>query len=272
MTDWIREPAVAGRFYTADPDALKADLDRLCPKSTSTDRPWGVMAPHAGYLYSGKVAGAVYSRCDVPDEVVVLCPNHTGRGSKVSVWAEGVWRTPIGDVPVASARARRFLEALPDAKADRDAHAREHAIEVHVPFLRHRNPNVSIVPIVLGGLRWEECKRVAEAITRVSEGALVVASTDMSHFIPAETARRLDELALREVDALNGNGLYDTVVRNDISMCGFIPTSCVIEAARLSGVKRSERSGYAHSGEVTGDASDVVAYAGAWFLKAPALT
>lgn len=266
MKDWIRGAAVAGRFFSDDPTQLKADLERLCPKADRIERPLAVMVPHAGYVYSGRIAGGVYARCEVPDEVIVLCPNHTGRGPRVSVWAEGAWETPLGTVPVAADRARRFLEALSEGRADRDAHLFEHAIEVHLPFLRHRNPNVSVVPIVLGGLQWEGCLRVAEALGRVSEGALVVASTDMSHFISADEAKRLDELALQRVDAIDGEGLFRTVVDQDISMCGFIPTACVLENARRSGRKRSERQGYATSGDVTGDQASVVAYAGARIL------
>jgi MEMO1 family protein len=264
MTSWTRPAAVAGRFYPGEPAKLRAALEKFCEPAPELRTPFALIAPHAGYVYSGKFAGEAYRRTEVPDEVIVLCPNHTGRGARVSVWAEGEWETPLGAVAVAADRTKRLLAALSFAKADREAHRFEHAIEVHLPFLLHRNPKVTIVPVVLGGLGWPQIKEVGGALAEVSEGALVIASTDMSHYISAQEAKRLDEKALLEIDRLNGEGLYQTVVDHDISMCGFIPTAAVLAAARQKGVRHSERLAYGTSGEVTGDLQSVVAYASAW--------
>lgn len=267
MTSWTRPAAVSGRFYPNDPEALRALVKKFCPAPETIRRPFALMAPHAGLIYSGKFAGEAYRRSEIPDEVFVLCPNHTGRGAKISVWAEGEWETPLGAVPVAAERAKKFLEKLPLARADREAHRSEHAIEVHLPFLLHRNPKVRIVPIVLGGLSWQECRAVGEALTACAKGSLLIASTDMSHYLPARVAKPLDDKALAEVEAVNGSGLYETVVENDISMCGFIPTASVLAACRHHGIQRGEPLAYGTSGEVTGDQESVVAYASTWFLE-----
>ncbi len=224
------------------------------------------MAPHAGYVYSGRTAGDAYRVTEIPDEVFVLCPNHTGRGARISVWSQGAWETPIGLVPVAEERARKLLARLPAAKPDTEAHRFEHAIEVHLPFLLHRNPKVKIVPVVLGALTWEDCRKVGEAVAELSENSLIIASTDMSHYIPATEAKRLDELALAQVDKVDGESLYNVVVDEDISMCGFVPTAAVLAAAKHAGVKRGERLGYSTSGDVTGEQESVVAYASARFF------
>lgn len=267
MSSWLRPAAVAGRFYPDDPQKLRAALIAHCPPAAEIRRPYAIMAPHAGYIYSGKIAGEVYRRTEVPNEVIVLCPNHTGRGDQVSVWAEGVWETPLGDVPVAAARAHQLLARFPTASADKEAHQNEHAIEVHLPFLLWRNPNVQIVPVVVGGLSWEGCRQLGEALAACADGALIVASTDMSHYISAREALRLDEMALAEVDRCDGEALYRTVANHNISMCGFIPTSAVLAAVQVKGGLHSERLAYGNSGETTGDQEDVVAYAASWFVE-----
>lgn len=269
--DWIRPPAVAGTFYPDDPQALKAQLESFCvPIPAVRDVP-AIFAPHAGYRYSGRFAGEIYRRIRVPDTVIVLCPNHTGRGRKVSLWGTGAWVTPLGEVPVATELAAQIAEALGEDSSDRDAHLFEHAIEVQLPFLQWRNPSVEIVPLVLGPLTPERCLAVGDALSSViqrrAEAPLLVSSTDMSHYIPVASAAKLDKLALDQVVKMNAAGLYRTVSENDISMCGMIPTTAVTHAASRLGCRRGEVLTYGHSGEVTGDNSSVVAYASGWFLS-----
>jgi MEMO1 family protein len=279
ISKWTRKEAVAGRFYPADKEPLVQLLEVFCsnPQIPNDEKksPWSIMAPHAGYIYSGRFAGNVYSRIKIPEKVIVLCPNHTGRGKKVSVWSEGEWETPLGSVPVDTKLCKVFMEALPnDAASDQDAHLQEHAIEVHLPFLKFLNPNVSICPITLGPLNYAGCQSVGRALKQTLNSTsteqsrvLVVASTDMSHYITADEARALDALALDEVRQISGEKLYRSVVENDISMCGFIPTAAMLEAAKLDGVTTAEILCYGNSGERTGDFNSVVAYASAWFFS-----
>ena len=262
----LREAAVAGRFYPAERKKLEAFLSDACPKGAPEKKVRAIFAPHAGYVYSGFSAAEVYRRIKVPDVVVVLCPNHTGRGRKISVWPSGVWQTPIGEVPVQQQLADQILKEAGE-RGDTAAHEFEHAIEVHLPFLLWKNPKVEIVPIVLGGISPERVAEVGALLSSVvGEDQLIVSSTDMSHYISAQAAKKQDEPALEMIRQVNSQGLYNTVVENDISMCGFIPTAVMLEAASQWKLKKGELLDYRNSGDVTGDHSSVVSYAAGWIV------
>lgn len=267
MDSDVRQPAVAGRFYPADPERLRADLSRLiAPRSEPPEPAIALVAPHAGYVYSGAIAGATYARVRMASRVVVLCPNHTGRGAKRSLWAAGKWMLPGGAVTV-DAELARTLAAHAELTPDRAAHLREHAIEVQLPFLRALRSDVQIVPLCLGGLSLADCRALGRGLARgirtSSPGdVMLVASTDMSHYVPADVARRLDGMALERVRALDPDGLYDVVTRHGISMCGYLPTTVVLAAALELGARSAELVRYGNSGEVTGDFEAVVGYAG----------
>lgn len=266
MQPEIRTPAVAGRFYPGDENKIRRDLERyLRPVAEAPQTPVAVVAPHAGWMYSGRIAGETYAKVRVPDRVVVLCPNHTGLGVRRAIWSAGFWRFPGQDVPVDQELAERIRDEA-GLEDDRIAHLREHAIEVHVPFLRARNPDVSIVPICLAQLSVADCRRIGEGLARavgdLGSSVLVVASTDMSHYIPADEAKALDALALDRVEAIDPEGLYEVVTREDISMCGYIPTTVTLVAARTLGAARAELVRYGNSGETSGDFDQVVGYAG----------
>jgi AmmeMemoRadiSam system protein B len=272
MPNWIRKTAVAGHFYPSDPEALKAMLASFCSegqKSEIKKSPWGIMAPHAGFIYSGKIAGDVYGRLEMPDKVIILSPNHTGHGPKISVWTEGEWETPLGRVPVEKSLAQSFIGHCNDAKADTDAHQYEHSIEVHLPFLVWLNSKVQILPITLGALTWRICASLGESLAKTvgdfpDEKILVIASSDMSHYIPADEAKKQDTLALVQVEQVSGEGLYRAVVEKEISMCGFIPTAVMLHAAGYQSEIQGEILSYGNSGQRTGDHESVVGYASAW--------
>lgn len=266
MNELIREPAVAGRFYPGDGARLERDVETLLGPAVVAQPAIAVMAPHAGYIYSGAIAGETFARVKVPARVVVMCPNHTGLGSRRSVWGAGTWHLPGGDVAVDEELATRFREEA-DLDDDQRAHLREHAVEVQLPFLRARRRDVRVVPVVLGGLTPGACREVGEGLARTvqavgRDSVLIVASSDMSHYVPADVARRLDALALDRVQALDAEGLYDVVTRYDISMCGFIPMTVALVAARELGATRAELVRYGNSGETSGDFAQVVGYAG----------
>lgn len=260
----MRPPAVAGQFYPQGSEALAREVARHLGE-VRPRRALAVIAPHAGYVYSGPIAGATYAQVEVPSSAVVLCPNHTGRGARRSLWPRGRWRLPGGDITVDEDLASE-LAARAGLAEDAAAHAEEHAVEVQLPFLRARNPSVAAVPICLSRLSSLECLALGEAMAQVIRGreggVLLVASTDMSHYIPADQARELDALAIARVEQLDPEGLYRVVQEEDLSMCGFIPTAVVLAAARALGARRARLVRYGHSGEVSGDASRVVGYAG----------
>jgi len=266
-----REPAVAGRFYPADPARLAADVTILlqerpdgAEERSAPRRAAGILSPHAGYVFSGAVAGATWAAVEVPDRVIVICPNHTGYGAPVSLWPGGDWRTPMGRVAVDQALASALLTSGL-CTADREAHLLEHAIEVQLPFLQARHPGASIAALCLSRLPFDRCEALGRAVAAAAResGALVVASSDMSHYLPAGVARARDQLALKPLLALDAKGLHQVVVRERISMCGFVAATVMLVAARELGATAASLVRYRTSGDVTGDDSSVVGYAGA---------
>jgi len=259
----VREPAVAGRFYPADGVALAAQVDRFMAGGAPRERALGVVVPHAGYVYSGAVAGAVYARVNVPPRVVVLGPNHTGRGARAALWPEGAWETPLGEVTIDPALTGA-LASSPLVEPDVAAHRLEHSLEVEVPFLQRARPDVAIAALCLAHLSFDACAALGATVAEAARasGALVVASSDMSHYLPAPLARRKDHRAIERILALDPEGLYDVVHAEDISMCGIIPATVMLVAARALGATRAELVRYGHSGEVSGDDDQVVGYAG----------
>jgi hypothetical protein len=268
---WIRPTAVAGRFYPGEAEELERQVTALLAAGESAAarpavRAVAVMAPHAGYMYSGGVAGRVFAGVEVPERVIVLCPNHTGLGRRIAVVPAGRFCLPGGDVPIDEELAAAVLAEVPGAEADREAHRFEHAIEVELPLLRARQPRLGLVPIVLAGLSEAEALALGEglhrAVARAGGGALVVASSDMSHYLPDEVARRVDHMALAPMLAFDPAGLYRTVRAHDISMCGFIPAAAALSYARLAGASAPELVAYATSGDAGGGRQRVVGYAG----------
>ncbi|HTP51462.1 MAG TPA: AmmeMemoRadiSam system protein B [Anaeromyxobacteraceae bacterium] len=269
-----RQPAVAGRFYPASPAALAEEVATLLaekPSGRATPEPplpaLGMLAPHAGYMYSGAVAGATYARVDVPERAIVLCPNHTGMGERVALWPSGGWLTPLGRVPVDEEMVRD-LRASGLASPDREAHRHEHSAEVQLPFLQLRRPEVAIAALCLGPLSLERCRELGTAIAAAARRhrALVLASSDMSHYLPARVAREKDQLALERLLALDPTGLYEVVRREDISMCGYVPATVMLFATKELGAREVELVRYGSSADATGDDSSVVGYAGAVVL------
>jgi len=268
MTGPIRKTAVAGRFYPGDAATLRHEVDGYIADAHRTPRPAvGVVAPHAGYVFSGGVAGQVYADVIVPARVVVLAPNHTGRGPRISVAARGAFELPGGDMPVDEELASRVLEEVPGAEADWRAHEQEHSIEVQLPFLRARRADVAVVPIVLANLSESESVTfghgLARAVGRVDGDVLVVSSSDMSHFLPDDTTREIDQRALRPLLAFDPSELYRTVLDQDISMCGVVPTTAMLAYARARGdAGAPELVDYKTSGDAFGERERVVGYAG----------
>ena len=262
----LRHPAVAGRFYPGDRAALLEDLESYLSPATSPKPALGCIAPHAGYIYSGPVAGAVYADIQVPQRCVVLCPNHTGRGRSLAIMSSGAWQTPLGPVQIDSALANTLKEQFRLVSEDSEAHRGEHAIEVQLPFLQRRQSHFTFVPIALGTGNFETLEKLGEALAEVlkaqDEPVLIVASSDMNHYENDRITRVKDHKAIDRILALDARGLYDVVTNEDVSMCGFGPAIVMLTAAKCLGATSAELIKYATSGDVSGDREMVVGYAG----------
>jgi AmmeMemoRadiSam system protein B len=267
----IRSPAVAGRFYPADRSTLEQQVDSfLAPDDRSSATPpraaIACLVPHAGYMYSGHVAGAVYARLNLPARFILIGPRHFPRGAQVAILSEGAWRTPLGDAPLDSSLASELRAACPLLREDSVAHASEHALEVQLPFLQRRAGDFRFVPIALGNVRYEDLEALGHAIAKVvaaaSEPALLIASSDMNHYESDAITRVKDGHALDRILALDARGLFDVVQREKISMCGVNAAVSVIIAARDLGAANAELVRYATSADVSGDREEVVGYAG----------
>ena len=262
----LREPAVAGRFYPADPAALAADIRSYLPPTEPRTKAFGCIVPHAGYMYSGQIAGAVFSKIEIPSICIILCPNHTGRGHPLAVMKEGAWQTPLGKLEIDAELARNLLDAFPALTSDSAAHQFEHAIEVELPFLQIIRPHVQFVPVAVGTGRLILLEKLGEAIAQAVQQSgdqiLVIASSDMNHYEDDATTRVKDHKAIDQILALDPAGLYHAVINESISMCGFGPSVAMLTAAKLLGAKHAELVAYSTSGDVNGDRHAVVGYAG----------
>jgi len=301
MISALRTPAVAGRFYPGRADELLHEVREYtsqgmtspgAPVETGRIAAIGCVAPHAGYIYSGRVAGAVYSRLEIPEHCVILCPNHTGRGRALAVMANTTWQTPLGEVAADADLSARLLRRFPALQEDSAAHRGEHAIEVQLPFLQTRQPDLNIVPIAIGTRDFDVLAGLGEALADVisdrrkdnrrkdnqrednpredkqeqeedrKKKVLVIASSDMNHYESDAITRIKDHKAIERVLALDARGLWEVVMNEGISMCGFGPTVVMLTAAKLLGATSATLVKYATSGDVSGDYEAVVGYAG----------
>jgi len=287
-----RSSAVAGYFYKGSPEALKKQVEGFVNPSIHRIKATGILSPHAGLIYSGSVAGAVYSSIELPDTFVLIGPNHTGLGSPVSIMARGSWETPLGTVTIDEQLAASILSKSPRIHEDTLAHLREHSLEVQLPFIQYFKPDFRIVPIQMLDTRLETCLEVGRAVGEAirdgsqepevrsqkseqvkpgsghsaprasSHDVLIVASSDMSHYEQAAAAKEKDFRAIRHILNLDPEGLYREIKDSGTTMCGFGPAVAMLVASKMLGATKAELIKYANSGEVSGDYEQVVGYAG----------
>ncbi|MHB8845951.1 MAG: AmmeMemoRadiSam system protein B [Nitrospirota bacterium] len=270
----LRQPAVAGYFYQNSPSALRSQVEAFLVPGAAKVRALGIVSPHAGLMYSGAVAGAVYSRIELPGTFVLIGPNHTGLGAPVSLMAKGEWETPLGKVRINEELASALLTRSNLIRDDSAAHLKEHSLEVQLPFIQCLKDEFTIVPVQMMDTRLETCialgnavaQAIAECGVRSAEfkekGVLIVASSDMSHYISAAIAKKKDHKAIQRMLELDGEGLYSTVRGEGITMCGFGPAVAMITACKVLRATKAELVKYTNSGEVSGDFDQVVGYAG----------
>lgn len=261
-----RTAVVADQFYPGDPNILQQTLSGLIPENQKKQKAIAVISPHAGYIYSGGVAGETLSRVKIPENVILLGPNHHGRGASIALMSQGSWDMPMGKVPMNRELGRLILENCAAAEEDDIAHRFEHSLEVQVPFLQFLQNELCLAPLVISHLSYAGCEKMgkglAAAVKLFKQPVLIVASSDMTHYESRQSASRKDHLAIDRIQDLDPQGLYETVVGQKISMCGIMPVTITLIAALELGATKAELIRYTDSGEVSGDTNQVVGYAG----------
>ncbi|MCK9582190.1 MAG: AmmeMemoRadiSam system protein B [Endomicrobiales bacterium] len=263
-----RNALFAGSWYPTSKKAIGAYLTSTTKKTNVI----AAMVPHAGWIYSGKVAGSVFSAMSPADTYIIISPNHTGIGPQVSIYPSGSWQTPIGSLSVNAEFVSHLCNEYKSITPDTTAHSQEHSIEVQLPFIKYINPSAKIVPITLANYSLELCTKLALSIAKIikekyaNQKVLILASSDMSHYISVQQAKTLDTLAINDMLSLNAAALLKTVEENNISMCGSGPVAVAITAAKALGAKEAKLIAYDNSGTVTNSTSEVVSYAGMLFL------
>lgn len=262
----IRPPAVAGRFYTADARDLARQIREFCVNGHDKIRALGCIVPHAGYMYSGHVAGAVYAAMQIPAKCILLGPRHFPGGESMAILSEGSWQTPFGEAQIDSALAKELMRLDPRLREDSVAHEREHSLEVQLPFLQQLVKNIQFVPVVIGVDRYSELEALGNAVAKTvaaqSEPVLIIASSDMNHYEEDDLTRQKDGKAIDRILALDPRGLYDTVRSEGITMCGYAAAVAMLIALKQLHASEATLVRYATSGDITGERDEVVGYAG----------
>ena len=266
----LRLPAVAGRFYPANPQELTHLVRHYAAadQQTIAARAAACLVPHAGYIYSGGVTGAVLSRILLPQKIIILGVRHFPRGKAAAILSSGAWRTPLGDVPIDEPLAQSLLQNCAVLVEDSLAHLTEHSLEVQLPFLQALVPNFSFVPIALGTIHFDDLVAVGEALAKVLRAhseVLLLTTSDLNHYEDDQTTCRKDQKAIEQLFAMDARGLFDVCRNEEISMCGLGPAVAMLTALRSLGTRRAELIRYATSADVSGDTSAVVGYAGMIF-------
>ncbi|HHD11712.1 MAG TPA: AmmeMemoRadiSam system protein B [Deltaproteobacteria bacterium] len=260
----IRKPAVAGQFYPDNPATLE-EVVKAYMRDGTEESFTALIVPHAGYIYSGSTAGRVFARARIPDSVVLIGPNHTGLGKKVSVMGEGSWEIPLGIIDVDKELAGRLL-AYPLFSSDKEAHIYEHSLEVELPFIYTKNPHASIVPITVMPLGYRECVElgiaIADVIRQSRKEVLIVVSSDMNHYESDDVTRQKDMMAIERILSLDPEGLYTITRRKNITMCGVVPATIALVAAKELGATEATLIEHTTSAQTSGDYDHVVGYAG----------
>lgn len=253
----------AGSFYPGTKEDIVRFIEKNLRAREEKYNAFSAMVPHAGYIFSGRTAIAVYSALNIPEKIIIIGPNHSGVGASVSIMTEGFWETPLGKVPIDTDLANNILSNSKYLKVDTSAHSNEHSIEVQLPLLLYFKNEFKFVPITMSNYSIQVINDLASAISKTQvDNILVIASSDMSHYVERREAKELDALAFEKIENLDSLGLMKVVYENDISMCGSGPVATAIEYAKRRGAKEAILIDYTDSGEATNDISSVVSYAG----------
>jgi hypothetical protein len=262
----MRKPAVAGFFYEKDGEKLRKIVNSYIDLNASKKKVIALVSPHAGIRYSGAVAGMVYSRIELPRTFIILGPNHKGIGSPAAVMTSGEWEMPNGILKINSTLAKAMMASTEYLREDQSAHEQEHSIEVQLPFIQYFSADFEIVPVILKQLDLAACLEIGNAIAKAIKASdqtvVIVASTDFTHYEPQRIAEVKDRMAIDRILSLDPKGLYQTIITNNISMCGFIPVVITLQAGLQMGAAKADLIKYMTSGDVIGDYQQVVGYGG----------
>ncbi len=265
----VRYPVAAGKFYPGEKNSLIKILEKLVVKSVSEINCLGCILPHAGYIYSGNVAGKTIAQVQVKKTCIIIGPNHTGLGKRFSVFSKGTWRTPLADTPVDEELAKDLIDNCSLLEHDTQAHQFEHSIEVIVPFLQYVRSDVKIVPIIAG--LTDDMKSfhsvamdMAELLKKSGklDDILIITSSDMTHMESLSVVEKKDKTAINKILNLDEQGLFNAVKNDNISMCGYIPAIIMLKCIKALGGKKAKLISYDTSASITNDYSSVVGYAG----------
>lgn len=264
----VRNPVAAGQFYPGSAQELKQQIAAFINKEAKKRDCIACVLPHAGYIYSGLVAAETISCVNIKENVILLGPNHTGRGAAFGIMSSGSWKTPLGETKINNRLARAILERAPLLKDDLLAHSEEHSLEVELPFLQYLRKDCTIIPIVFLTNEFESLKQVGRQIAsavrdlKIQDKILVIASTDLTHYESQESAQMKDREVIGAILALDEDRLVKKIQQLNISMCGYAPVIAMISLAKALGAKGAELVKYQTSGDATQDYSSVVGYAG----------
>ncbi len=264
----MRKPAVAGQFYLASTHGLRKQIEALIDKNASKSSALACMLPHAGYMYSGRVAAETVSRVNIKERIILLGPNHTGCGKEFSIMCDGSWLTPLGEIAIDRKLAKEILARSRHLANDSLAHLYEHSLEVELPLLQYFKADFKIVPIILSSEKTDTLKEIGREIAQaikelnLEDSTMIIASSDLTHYEPRRVAQVKDKAAIRAICELNEDKLTEKVRRLNISMCGYAPVIAMLSAAKLLGAKKGVLVKYQTSGDVTGGTDSVVGYAG----------
>jgi AmmeMemoRadiSam system protein B len=268
MSFKTREAVVAGQFYPASAEKLRAQIGSFVDKNTAKSPALACILPHAGYIYSGRVAAETVSRIELKEKILLLGPNHTGEGVPFSIMTEGTWQTPMGDIQVDEPLAKKILNNSRNLGEDSLAHINEHSLEVELPILQYFKSDFTIVPMAFLS---DDLKRLKETGREIAVAVkdeflagsiMLLASSDMTHYEPQDTAEKKDQLAITAILELNEDKLMDTLRKFRITMCGYAPVIAMLSAAKALGAKKAQLVKYQTSADETKDTKSVVGYAG----------
>ncbi|PIP18884.1 MAG: AmmeMemoRadiSam system protein B [Candidatus Omnitrophica bacterium CG08_land_8_20_14_0_20_41_16] len=265
----VRKAVVAGKFYPQYAKDINKEIDAFLEDNKGPKlEAIGCVLPHAGYIYSGKVAAVTLAQIDIPDRIILLGPNHTGNGAAYSIMTDGLWETPLGQVGIDRELAQLILRSSNHLEDDSLVHLEEHSLEVELPMLQYFKANFQIVPIAFMSEELDILKQIGSdigSVIRVSDykgKVLLLASSDMTHYEPEEEARVKDNKAIEAILELDEDKLMRQIKNFNISMCGYAPVVVMLSAAKMLGAKSGRLAMYQTSGDITGDKTSVVGYAG----------
>ncbi len=260
----IRYPSVAGMFYPGDGEVLRTEVRELINDAGNKVKAIGLISPHAGYVYSGSCAGNGFGKINIPDRVIILGVNHRGAGHAMAVDGHNKWNTPLGDIKIDDNLRDELIQKSVVFEVDSVPSSEEHSLEVQIPFIQVLNPTAKILPITIGTHDREMMRtgglEIGRIIKEANDDILIIASTDMSHYISADNAKELDHMAIEKIIELDPDGLFEAVRSNNISMCGVSPTYIMMTAAKELGGAKGEVIEYTNSGYTSGDFDQVVGY------------